>query len=166
MKCQNCGVNEATTHIKRIVNGKADEAHLCTECAAKLGVDKNPGAAGMFTGFMNPFEIFSSVFSPAQVQGGKVKRCSECGISFDEIAKSGKVGCPHCYTEFYEELMPSVRKIHGNAKHMGSLPKEAGSQAKAERSAEELKEKLRLAVEQQNYEEAARLRDMIKELEA
>ncbi|MGN1080696.1 MAG: UvrB/UvrC motif-containing protein [Acutalibacteraceae bacterium] len=166
MKCQNCN-NEATTHIKQNINGKITELHLCGECAAKMGYDTVSGFENLGA-FMNPFELISSVFAPgkAGLGTGKVKRCSGCGISFDEIAKTGRAGCPKCYEEFYSELMPSIRKIHGNAKHMGRLPKEAGSEAKAERTVAELKEKLAKAVEEQNFEEAARLRDEIKGLEA
>lgn len=155
MKCQKCNNAEATAFIKKNINGKVTEMHLCSECASKLGYYG-------FGNFVNPFELFSSMFSPENKGVKASKRCSGCGISFDEIVKSGRAGCPKCYSDFYAELNPTIRKIHGNAKHQ-TKPVVC---KKEEPSVEELKAQLQRAVEEQNYEQAAVLRDKIKEMEA
>ncbi len=159
MKCQKCNKAEATAFIKQNINGVVSEMHLCSDCAAALGYQG-------FHNFVNPFEIFSSVFSPERKSVSAAKRCSECGISFAEIVKSGRAGCAHCYTDFYEELSPTIRKIHGNSKHLSNYTAAKTDQVNAEPTIEELKKELERAVELQNYEQAAVLRDKIKERQA
>lgn len=158
MKCQNCNKNEATTFIKQNINGKGSEMHLCSDCALLLGYQG-------FGAFVNPFELFSNVFSPERKGVKETKRCKECGISFDEIVKSGRVGCPACYTEFFEQLSPTIKKLHGNSRHMGTHPVSSSAEP-AENKLDELKKQLEKAVEEQNYEQAAVIRDKIKEMEA
>lgn len=154
MKCQKCN-NEATAFIKQNINGNITEMHLCKDCASKLGYQG-------FSDFVNPFELFSSVFSPERKSVSSAKRCSKCGISFAEIVNSGRAGCADCYTEFYEQLNPTIRKIHGNSKHL-SAPVVYKTK---EPTVEELKRQLNRMVEEQNYEQAAVLRDKIREMEA
>lgn len=159
MLCKNCGLRPATTHIKRVINGRVEEYHLCAECAKKLNVSA-----------FDPFdlsELWSSFFgdrlpdSPALNQ----KRCKRCGSSFSDIANSGKLGCPDCYSEFYDELLPSLRKIHGKTRHVGRVPNSANEDTKAGYMINDLKKQLTDAVENENYEQAAKLRDQIREYE-
>ena len=166
MLCQNCGKNEATTHLKRIINGEASEAHLCSECAAKLGY------GNIFSGF-NPFDLsignflgdfFEDSVTP-KIGYEEVTRCDKCGCSFDDIVNTGKVGCANCYTTFFDRLLPSFQRIHGKTRHIGKIGAIAGPKAKAKSNLAELKRQLNAAVEAQNYEEAAKLRDRIKEME-
>lgn len=159
MLCQNCGKNEATTHVKRIVNGSASEYHLCQRCAGKLGYDNILG--GFDFGFGG---LFGNLFSQNALPGeAAAVRCKKCGSSYRDIAESGKVGCAECYKIFGERLMPSLQKIHGRAKHIGKTP--AGVVLTPERQYESLKGKLQKAIETQNFEEAAKIRDEIKSLE-
>ena len=97
-------------------------------------------------------------------------RCETCGCSFDDIVKSGKVGCADCYETFYDKLLPSLRKIHGQTSHVGKKPREAaepqpGAGADSDRT-QALKQKLAEAVADQNFELAAVLRDEIRRMEA
>ncbi|MBQ8533960.1 MAG: UvrB/UvrC motif-containing protein [Clostridia bacterium] len=156
MKCQKCNAAEATAYIKQNINGKVTEMHLCSDCAASLGYQG-------FHNVVNPFEIFSSVFSPERKSVSSAKRCSKCNISFAEIVKTGRVGCPDCYTEFGQELDPTIKKIHGNAKHLNNTHTTLQSD---EPTIEQLQNELQKAVEEQNYEQAAVLRDKIKERQA
>lgn len=161
MLCQNCKKHEATTHIKRIVNGESTEAHLCADCAKTLGY------ANAFSDFGFGFsDMFSSFFEPAAIGSlsNSVLRCEKCGSSFNDIVKSGKVGCADCYETFYDKLMPSVERIHGRTQHEGKIPNASPKQKKNSRI-EELREQLQNAVNLQDYETAASLRDQIKELE-
>ena len=175
MLCQNCNKNEATTHIKRVVNGEAEEHHLCAECAKKLGYDH----------FLDDFSLsipnfFSSFFHdtiPALSRAG-VEHCDTCGSSFEDIVRSGMVGCADCYERFYDRLLPSIQRIHGRAKHAGKTPhytvepdeknKDAAAEPAKPQTAEDkiaaLQKEMQTAIDTQNFEQAAVLRDQIKAL--
>lgn len=166
MLCQNCGKAQATTHIKRVVNGDAQEHHLCSGCAKELGY------TDMFSGFA-PFSL-SDFFGDflgdmgKRAIGAKVTRCPKCGNSFNDIVRDSQVGCSECYRTFYDELVPSLERIHGkalhNGKHISVRPVENKEPTKEEKI-ESLKAKLDEAIKAQEFEEAARLRDEIRALE-
>lgn len=170
MLCQNCKKNEATTHIKRVVNGEATENHLCHNCAQTLGFDD------FFDDFsLNMPGLFSSFFGDSMFALGesRLDRCKKCGCCFDDIIKSGKVGCADCYTKFYQKLLPSIQRIHGKAVHAGKTPvlhetidtkKEIAKEKTNEEKISELNTQMKKAIEEQNFEQAAVLRDEIKKL--
>lgn len=163
MLCQSCGQNQATTHIKTIINGELAEVSLCRECAQKLGYNSFFGNFGMdFDKFLG--SLMSGSESDRILKSRK--RCNCCGSTFEEIAKSGKVGCANCYDVFYDELLPSIQRIHGKTVHIGKLAKSAGSEVKMKNTLTKLKEELTAAIKEQEFEKAAKLRDQIKELEA
>lgn len=161
MLCQNCGKNEASLHMKRIVNGRAAEVHLCYDCARSLGY------GDMFTGpgaVMGDF--FGDIldrFDTREIAGNAV-RCPVCGKTFEEIVSGGKLGCAECYNTFYERLLPLLRKIHGKTDHEGKVPKELRAENNGSSDVDSLKEELQKAIAAQDYERAALLRDRIKEL--
>lgn len=160
MLCQSCGKRQATTHIKTILNGELKEYDLCPECAQKMGYGSFFGNIGfdldkLFGSFMDGFT------GTARPQ----KRCQCCGSSFEDIAKSGKVGCANCYDIFYEELLPSVQRIHGRTSHTGKLAHSAGTQVRVRNELAKLKAELEQAIKAQEFEKAAELRDQIRELE-
>lgn len=162
MLCQNCGKQEATTHVKRIVNGETAEFHLCSDCARSLGI------ADAFSDFGFSFsDMLGSFFEPAAIASlsNSVLRCEKCGSSFNDIVKSGKIGCANCYHTFYDKLMPSLERIHGRTHHEGKIANGSPVQKKIDRTAE-LKKQLDEAVAVQDYETAAKLRDEIKALES
>ncbi|MBE6765431.1 MAG: hypothetical protein E7546_06090 [Ruminococcaceae bacterium] len=173
MKCSNCGNSNATTHIKQNINGQVSEAYLCPECAEKAGV------GGMFSGFgsfgfggFSPFgsllgSFFDEGFSPRSIAPSK--RCGICGSSFSEIAERGQVGCSQCYDTFSGELAPSIERIHGRTSHTGKQPGGCSSSDKTPDKTSELellRKQMDEAVKKQEYEQAAVLRDKIRELEA
>jgi protein arginine kinase activator len=92
------------------------------------------------------------------------KICALCGINFAQILQSGRIGCGECYAAFKAELEPTVIKIHGRAKHTGKVPGNLKSVISVKRRIEELSLKLRKMIEEQNFEEAALLRDEINKL--
>lgn len=160
MLCQNCRKQEATTHVKRIVNGETAEFHLCADCARSLGIDDAFSDFGF--GFS---DMLSSFFEPMGVGAlNSVMRCEKCGSSFNDIVKSGRLGCANCYKTFYDKLMPSLERIHGRTRHEGKIANGSPVQKKIDKAAE-LKKQLDAAVEKQDYETAAKLRDEIKALE-
>jgi len=167
MKCQKCKVNDATTHIKRIVNGKYTEYILCADCAHEMGFDNvlDTSMPDMFGGFIK------SIFSAALPSRSQATRCPVCASSYGDIKNTGKVGCAACYEIFYDELLPSVKGIHGNTQHCGKVSKTYldtegdVENVESEPTLESLKAELEKAVKEQNFELAAELRDKIKERE-
>ncbi len=162
MLCQNCGKNEATTHLKRIINGETAETHLCSHCASSLGYDS------VFSGFgLNLGNLFSGFFGDMTVSrlSSRVLRCEKCGCTFDDIAKSGKIGCADCYKTFFDKLQPTLQRIHGKTQHQGKFPMGVGEDVKNAHRITELKTQLNKAIDEQNFEKAAQLRDEIKALE-
>ena len=89
--------------------------------------------------------------------------CEKCGSTFNDIVNSGKIGCADCYRTFYDKLLPSLQRIHGKTRHEGKTPKAVkvetdSTESKISRLEKELKD----AVERQDFEKAARIRDEIK----
>jgi len=162
MKCQECGLKTATAHVKTIVNGHHTEYMLCADCAAKLGY------ANMFGDLPSEFgNLLGSFFGHALPERTQALRCSVCGSLYNDIAKSGRVGCEKCYEIFKTQLMPSIKNIHGNTSHCGKKPLNAAKLSMPGIAAQinSLKQQMSGAVAEQDFETAAKLRDQIKELE-
>lgn len=163
MLCENCSGREATTHIKKVENGRATQLNLCSECA------RNFGYGDLFSDFgFSLRDLFSNIFGDSTLMiSDKSERCEKCGSSFNDIVKSGYVGCSECYRKFYDRLLPSVQHIHGKALHNGKAPvniSEAEEGPSKETLIERLSRQMEEAVKAQNFEEAAALRDRINSL--
>ena len=158
MLCENCKKNVATTYLKQTINGKTNEVFLCSECANKFGLGDNHQSMMSAFGFDS---ILPKYFSRSKDL--QELRCPTCGIPFSEISRNGKVGCADCYTTFSDRLMPALNRMHGNKKHAGKIPSSFDGKPKTE--LEKLKKSLEKAIKDENFEEAAKLRDKIKELE-
>lgn len=159
MLCKNCGLRPATTHVKRVINGRVEEYHLCSECANKLNVSVYDA--------IDLSELWGAFFGdrlPNSVTTNQ-KKCNSCGSTFAEIARLGKLGCADCYSMFCDELLPSLRKMHGKTRHVGKVPNNIDKQTQNSYKIAELKKKLEEAVESENYEDAAKFRDEIKLIE-
>lgn len=168
MLCQHCNHNEATTHVKTNINGKVTEYMLCAECAEKMGY------GNIFSDFHSDFNsLLGSFFSSALPARTGATRCPVCHSSYNDIADSGKVGCAECYETFFSELMPTIRRVHGNTEHTGKQPKAFHSSkeikeekvVQSENKAEKLKAELEEAIKAQNFERAAEIRDELKGME-
>jgi len=175
MLCQICKNKQANTHIKTVVNGELTELHLCPECTAKQGYGNSFAFNNFFdigslmSGFMG--DVATTALAPE-------KRCPGCGITFAQISKSGRVGCAKCYDVFYDRLLPSIKRIHGNTIHTGKRLRKPRLQSgestanvireKSRKPPEldELNSKLQDAIKNQEFEKAAQLRDQIKEFKA
>ena len=116
-----------------------------------------------------------SVIVPVYNASSHVARCPTCGASFEEITQSGKIGCADCYRTFRSQLMPVIQRIHGTTRHKGKVPggsalRITGGQHQMvtvqESPLEEKKRLLKQAIEKQDFEQAAVLRDEIKEMES
>lgn len=178
MICQSCGKRQAVTQIKTNINGVVSEYNLCPECAKKMGYQT---ASDFYNPFLNLNSLLGSFFGKDKV-AETVERCPVCGASFRDISQSGKVGCAECYHVFHDQFLPSVQRIHGNTCHNGKIPtgmsmqvmpesnltvtkEEPKTETAQQRKIRELKEQLQTAIAEQNFEQAAVLRDQIKELE-
>ncbi len=160
MKCEKCGVNNATTHIHTVINGKVTDMNLCGYCAANTGLNKY--------GHMGLINLLASVFDDASLNpkiSGDGYRCGGCGATFADIAAGGLVGCPECYRTFYRQLFPTVKRIHGRTNHAGKIPQSSAPRLGKESRIEGLRRQMAKAVETENFELAATLRDEIKEIE-
>lgn len=156
MLCQNCNKNEANMHMKRIINGRAAEVHLCSDCARSLGYGE--AFSGMGFGFA---DFFGDFLLKNESLNSSV-RCGGCGKTFEDIATDGKMGCAECYNSFYEKLLPSLTRVHGKTSHIGKRPLNAGGGEFSD--IEDLKNRFEKAVMNQDFETAAKLRDEIKAL--
>ncbi len=162
MLCQNCGKNTATSYVHSVVNGVVKDKYLCSECASKQKLNE------LYNDDI--FKMFSSFFGTGAVNKA-TKKCDSCGITFDEILSTGRLGCPNCYEAFYNELMPTLKKVHGSTMHIGSHPNNMPDSKEiivTDKIADELsllKQQLKEAIENEEYEKAAVLRDQIRKKE-
>jgi len=152
MLCTHCKKNQATIFYKSLINGEATEIYLCPDCAESMGFGPERPSDEMIVN-----ELLGSIL-PRTARSREVKVCGLCGQRIDEFSRSGKAGCSECYNVFREELYPSIVNLHGSAEHKGRENPKTG-EVKA------LKAELRKAVEGEDYEKAAALRDKIRELE-
>ncbi len=156
MLCTNCGKNPATVHIRRTVNGITKEYMLCPECAGKSEFSPS------FTDFDS---LLKSAFSFMPGSYKRRKACPSCGSTLSSISDSGKVGCAKCYEVFAEELAPAIARIHANAVYVTNDTLPPKKEEKKENRLDALKAQLARAVESEDYELAAKLRDEIRALE-
>jgi protein arginine kinase activator len=163
MSCDQCREREAVIHLTQIVNEQVTTLHLCEKCAAEKGVE-NPGAVtktplGSFLAAMGK----GSEQAPAP-RAGDV--CSRCGGTFQDFRETGRLGCPDCYRAFETPLRDLLRRLHGSTHHIGERYAEREpAAAVAREQAADLREQLRLAVETENFELAAELRDRLRVVE-
>ncbi|MDA1161250.1 MAG: UvrB/UvrC motif-containing protein [Planctomycetota bacterium] len=100
-----------------------------------------------------------------EVSGMDDRVCPNCGITFREFRSQGRLGCPHDYVAFETDLIPLIENIHGETQHCGKLPRRAPDSSRRQHQLIRLRSELKLAVEEEDYETAARLRDEIQEVE-
>ena len=188
MLCEVCNMRDAKICYTEIINGQKREQYLCEECAAKrTSIMKNPFADGSFSLGGLLAGLISKELNKAS-NGDKRKTeieskvdadkeelcCSECGMTLKEFRDTGKFGCPNCYKTFEPFFSKNIKIIQATDRHCGKYPKnykdiaEKAGKEKAEGKAEELSNvemlsiRLQQAVEREDFEEAARIRDEIK----
>jgi protein arginine kinase activator len=154
MKCEFCQSNEAVVHFKQVIDGDARELHLCEECAAKKGIDLQP-----------PLALTDFLFGAAAEESDERTdgaTCPECGLTLKAFRKDQRLGCSQCYEAFAEELSTVLPTMHGSDKHVGKAP--AGQRLSAE--IDGVRKAMEKAVVREDFEEAARLRDTLKDMQA
>jgi protein arginine kinase activator len=162
MLCQKCKKNEATIHMTQIVNGNKREFHLCEECAAMTqGIKVIPIVT--LDQWLN--QIISAANAGLAAEEEE-RVCPYCGITYGEFRAGGRLGCPRCYESFAEPLEAVIKRLHGGGQHhTGKMPRQVDQDIVRERRLTKLKEELAQAIKTEAYEEAAILRDQIRELE-
>lgn len=175
MLCKQCGKNNAEIYCKQTINGHTEEYALCHECAEKLKKEgklnigfTSPSLFGGIGGYGSLFGFDDFFGLPTVKKGGHLsaqKKCTLCSSTFEDLVKSGKVGCAECYRVFREELTPSIEKIHGKGGYTGKKPAKIKIKDTKQEEIKGLKSQLKAAVKAQEYEKAAVIRDKIRELE-
>jgi protein arginine kinase activator len=160
MKCQKC-TKQATLHITEVVGeDQFEDLHLCEECANKYLYEPQQKGGGMKGGLAGgPVEESEEIGALGQ------RECPYCGIKFVEFRNSGRLGCPHDYQEFRDELTTLLENIHGETRHCGKTPRRQPQTRQTQSELIQLRKQLQQAVTKEAYEEAARLRDRIRQLE-
>jgi protein arginine kinase activator len=157
MKCQRCP-KQATLHITEVLGEERfEEVHLCEDCAKKYLYE--PQQKKLAKPGQTPADTGADEDAPADA------RCPECGITFLEFRNHGRFGCPHDYDAFKPDLLSLMERVHGETRHAGKTPRRAPRAKTAQAELAQLRQRLQSLVNAENYEEAARVRDRIKDLE-
>jgi len=152
--------NEATVHLTKVVEDGIKKEHLCKDCASKHGVDTDPPT--------DMSEFLAQVGAGSSSSGGRssiVSTCPSCGMDRPRLKKSMRLGCRQCYDVFSEDLENVIQSMHHSDQHVGKVPSSEGKRAQLTRQLAILQEKLGEAVLNEQFEQAATLRDQIKALQ-
>ncbi len=156
-KCRRCS-KPATLHITDIHQGTVQKLHLCESCAGEYLQQPTP-----------PSDELADALEASDEDSGSEEPvdlvCPNCGITYKEFRKQGRLGCPHDYEAFASQLLPLLENIHESTQHVGKFPKRAPHNSQRQYELIKMRTELRSAVEKEDYELAARLRDQIKSLE-
>ncbi len=160
MLCDFCGKHQATVHLTEIIDEQMTELHLCEACAHKKSnqMEQQFGLADLLAGLAE----FGKPEAISEVAGLK---CPNCGLSYQDFKKIGRLGCGECYPIFRKYLTPLLKKIHGSTQHLGKSPYRVVAKPRKKVNLVELRRMLQGAIEKEEFEEAAQLRDKIRELE-
>jgi len=158
--CNICGKNEATIHLTEIINGQMVELHLCENCSQEKGSE-------MKTQFsLN--DLLAGLTDLNNLAGGQRKEeliCQGCGLTYQEFGRTGRLGCPGCYQSFSKLLLPLIKRVQKGTQHVGKRPSKVAPEVRTHMDLRDLQERLRKSVQLEEFEEAARIRDQIKQLE-
>jgi len=154
MKCHHCD-NQATVHLTQILNGQMHKMDLCETCAQANGVT-NPENLSIGT-------LMDSTEGDSKPPAGSMV-CESCGTTHQDFKKGGRLGCEACYHVFRPVLDPLLEGMHAGT-HLGKIPSGSESRVKFEQSVDDLKKQLLTAIENEDFEKAAELRDQLKALE-
>jgi protein arginine kinase activator len=160
MLCCVCKVNEATVHLTQIAGDKMQKVDLCEACAKQKGVNDPTGfsLADLLLGLGASQEL-------EQAAGTADLKCPHCGFTQADFKKTGRLGCPDCYLVFGEGLEPLLKSMHKGTRHIGKAP--AGRQVSqaSQQDVKSLQEQLNKAIQAEDFEQAAHLRDEIKRIQ-
>ncbi|OAT85293.1 UvrB/UvrC motif-containing protein [Desulfotomaculum copahuensis] len=168
MECERCHQRPAVIFLTEITNGQKRTMRLCEQCAREIQaesfgflpqIDLHNFLAGLLHNEFNP-----PASGPAEPPAAGA-RCEACGLTEAQFARQGLLGCGECYKYFGERLEPVFRRIHGTTCHAGKVPERTGGRVKVVNRIERLKLEMKEAINREEFERAAQLRDSIRELE-
>jgi protein arginine kinase activator len=171
MLCEKCKKKEAKINLIAIVNGQKHEIWLCEDCEkdissipffSSMGQDITLPLQGILTGVLSNIDS-----TQVNIDSNTIKEivCSNCGLTYDEFKKTGKLGCSDCYEEFKVVLEPRIKSLQAGVKHIGKIPNMKGKELLIRRKLKSLKQELPKLIVHEEYERAAIVRDEIKILE-
>ncbi len=165
MLCQECHKNEANIQIIKSMDGKQTEEFLCEQCARdreELDFSFEPQFSlhKLFASMLN-----QGILGSRESMLAAKSQCPECGLSFAQFSQVGRLGCSECFEAFDERLRPLLRRIHASSNHTGKIPARTQRRVKYKRELDQLKEELQHKIQNEEFEEAAVLRDKIKAME-
>ena len=152
MLCEECGKNQAEVMMTTVINGESTTRHLCRQCLKKY-------QAGNLQAVLAA--VLSSMTAKTQPQIPDVV-CPQCGQTYAEFQKTGMLGCAECYQAFRRELTPMITRVQGRTQHAGRRPPVSEEEQARQTRMEELRSLMEAAVAEENFEEAARLRDELR----
>lgn len=157
--CDRCGKNPAVIHLTRIAHSGCSELHLCLQCVTGA-VKTNQQNANVHNA------ISQTIARQLDGAGEMPARCEGCGYTVEDIRKTGRMGCAQCYRTFERLIGPTISALRKAAGAMPGAAGEPAQEGRDEAAIRGLREQMRQAVNREEYETAARLRDQIKALEA
>jgi protein arginine kinase activator len=159
MLCCICKEKTATVHLTQITGDKMQKVDLCEECAKSKGVNDQTGfsLADLLLGLGASQEL-------EQSDGGTEAKCLQCGFTHADFKKSGRLGCAECYNTFSEGLSGLLKTMHKGTRHVGKVPEGLRTKRDLTEQLTALQKKLNKAIATENFEQAAQLRDEIKQL--
>ncbi len=166
MLCQKCKQNNATSHLHYVNNGIVRDIYLCSDCAADFK------AQSFYDGDI--INMISNLLDEGVLGTKPTLKCECCGTDFNEIRRTGKVGCGNCYKVFEKQLASIISRLHGKTTHIGKTLNYKNCEYKSNERISgdnrkivlgELKERLADAISSEEYEKAAVIRDEIRKLE-
>jgi protein arginine kinase activator len=165
MLCEKCHQKQATVHMQQIVNGIKTEMHLCQDCSSQM--DAPISIEALLNGLLGSFLSVAADKQSSQQSHARYEPCPSCGMTYDGFKSGGgKLGCAECYRVFSRELETILKSVQASTKHEGKYPQKSGRALFQKREALRLRGLMRQAIEEENFEEAARLRDEARSLES
>ena len=162
MLCDVCNKNQATVHLTEIIDDQMNELHLCEECARQKSaqMESQFGLSDLLAGMVE----FGKPTKEKDEEAVALK-CSNCGLTYADFKKIGRLGCSECYGTFKKFLGPLLKRIHGSSLHVGKSVFKSAKTPKKKIELQDLRQALQNAIENEVFEEAAKIRDQIKQLE-
>lgn len=161
MLCDTCHERDAVVHLTTILNNTVTQLHLCERCAAERGVETTVATPKHPLG-----DFLQAVHQQAAPVTSDATSCSFCGATMADFRATGRWGCARCYTEFEQGMRELLRRVHGGHRHVGRVYRPPQNELVEQATiVGELKERLRRAIETEQFELAADLRDQIRVLE-
>lgn len=168
MICDICKKNKASMHLTKIINNNKQELNICEDCAREMDGLNFTGNASL----SNPFyfqNILGGIMDYVNQSAQSVKKsdlvCENCKTTYSDFRKQGLLGCSECYKYFNSTMMPVIKRVQGNIEHVGKIPNKSGKDLMQKKKLIELKEDLQKAIAHEEYEKAAEIRDMIRQIQ-